>query len=387
MSPDKIRVLYLVDNLSFGGGERGCGQLSTGLNRDRFQTCLAAHPGGKLEEIVRQGGIQFFPLDMSRKFNFTTWRQLRGLISENGINIVHSEGMRADFLARLACRNIPSTAVICTVAMLIEGYDVSPLKKIVYKIADRFSSRYVTHYIAVSKALKQRLVGELGIPADRVSVIYNGVELDQYNPNLYTSDDARRSLGIPDGGPLVGTIGRLVYQKNFSCFLKAAHHVHLKRKQVKFVIVGHGEEESHLKSLAESLGISQVCTFAGLRFDTAKVLSALDIFVLPSILEGLPRIVIEAMAMERPIVATDIDGVREELRHDETGLLVPPADPAALAEAILSLLDNQEKARRLGRAARKDAEQRFNLERTLMDVETLYEKLRLSIPVQDENLR
>lgn len=372
---EKIKVLYVIENTSFGGGERGFGQLSTGLNRDCFQTHIAAHPGGELQEIARQAGVSFFPIDMSRKVNFRSIGQISKLISKNRINIVHSMGARADFFARMACRKIPSTATICTVAMLIEGFDVGCLRKTVYKIADQCSAGYVTRYIAVSKALKIRLVEKYKIPANKITVIYNGVELDQYNPNMNVSETVRRSLGITDDHPIIGTIGRLVYQKGFSYFLKAAERVYSKKKQVRFVIVGHGQEEANLKSLAESLGISKLCTFAGLRFDVAHLLSAFDIFVLPSVLEGLPRIVIEAMAMERPIVATDIDGVREELKHNKTGLLVPPADYVSLADAILSLLDDQEKAESLGRQARKDAEQMFDLKHTLVNVENLYKEV------------
>ncbi len=372
-------MLYVVENTTFGGGERGFGQLSARLNRNRFQPFLTAHPGGKLEEIVRREGVPFFPLDMSRKLNFKTVGDLSRLISENKIQIVHSMGARADFFARLASRRKPSAAVVCTMAMLVEGFDVGPFRKTVYKTADCYSAKYVTQYIAVSEALKDRLINERGIPADKIHVIYNGVELDQYNPNLPPTSGLLRSLQIKDDYPVIGTIGRLVYQKGFTYFLEAAKQVLSETQRARFVIVGCGPEEHKLKCLAKSLGISGRCTFAGQRFDVPELLSAFDVFVLPSILEGLPRVVIEAMAMARPIVATDIDGVREELRHNETGLLVPPADANALAEAILHVLADQRKAESLARKAREDAEQMFDLERTLADVEMLYGKVLDSI--------
>jgi glycosyltransferase involved in cell wall biosynthesis len=374
-SNNKIRVLYVVENRSFGGGERGFGQLSTNISIDRFQPFVAAHPGGKLEDIVSQAGVPFFPLDMSRRVNLRTIGHLSTLVSENGIDIVHSMGARADFFARMACRKQPSAAVVCTVAMLVEGFDVGFFRKTVYKLADHCSGKYVTQYIAVSKALEHRLVKERGIPADKVSVIYNGVELDRYDPNLYDSEGVRRSLDITDDYPIIGTIGRLVYQKGLSYFLKAAELVYSVKKQVRFVIIGHGPEETNLKHLAESLGISHVCMFPGLRFDIARLLSTFDVFVLPSVLEGLPRTIIEAMAMKRPIVATNIDGVREQLRDNITGLLVPPADPKALAVAILNILDDQNKAEHLGSEARKDAQRLFDLKNTLARVERIYEKV------------
>jgi glycosyltransferase involved in cell wall biosynthesis len=369
---DRIRVLYVIENTSLGGGESGFGQLSTGLNGDRFQTFLAAHSGGYLEGIARRAGVSFFPLDMSRKVNLRTIGQLSRIIFHNRIDIVHSMGARADFFARLSCRKMPSTAVVCTVAMPVGGFNVNFFRKTIYKMADRYSARYVTQYIAVSRALKDRLVKEHGIPAARISVIYEGVELDQYSPNMNASDTVRRSLAITDDYPIIGTIGRLVYQKGFSYFLDAAKRVYSEEKRVRFVIVGHGPEEADLRRLAESLGISEVCTFAGLRFDVAQLLSAFDVFVLSSVLEGLPRTVIEAMAMGCPIVATDIDGVREELKHNETGLLVPPADPIALAKAILMLLDDREKAEHLGRKARKGVEEEFSVEKTVRETEKVY---------------
>jgi len=375
LAKNRIRVLYVVENRSFGGGERGFGQFSENLNRIRFQPFLAAHLGGKLEEIVRRAGIPFFPIDMSRKVNFRTISYLSRLISEHQIHIVHSMGARADFFARMACRKNPSAAVVCTVAMLVEGFDVGFPRKAVYKMADHYSAKYVTQYITVSKVLKEILVKERNIPADKISVIYNGVELDQYNPNLQVSDEVRKSLEISDDYPIVGTIGRVVYQKGLTYFLEAAQYVYSKKQCVRFVIVGDGPEKVHLKRLANDLGISHLCTFAGLRFDIAKLLSAFDVFVLSSLLEGLPRVVIEAMAMARPIVGTDINGVREELIHDETGLLVPPADPKALGDAILKILDDQQMAERLGKKARQYTERMFDLKRTLAKVEELYEEI------------
>ena len=373
LAENRIRVLYVIENRSFGGGERGFGQLSANLNRNRFQPFFAGHPGGKLEEVIRRTGIPFFPVDMSHKVNLKTIGNLSQLISKHRIHIVHSMGARADFFARMACRKNPSAAVVCTVAMLVEGFDVGFPRKTVYKMADRYSAKYVTQYITVSKALKKILVKERNIPADKISVIYNGIELDQYNPNLQVSDEVRQSLEISDDYPIVGTIGRLVYQKGLTYFLEAAQYVYSEKQCVRFVIVGDGPEKVRLTRLANDLGISHLCTFAGLRFDIAALLSTFNVFVLSSILEGLPRVVIEAMAMARPIVATDINGIREELIHDKTGLLVPPADPKGLGDAILKILDDQNGAERMGKEARKDAERMFDLKITLANVEKLYE--------------
>ncbi len=130
-----------------------------------------------------------------------------------------------------------------------------------------------------------------------------------------------------------------------------------------------------MKHLADSLGIFPVCKFVGLRFNVAELLSAFDVFVLSSVLEGLPRVVIEAMAMARPPVATGFDGVREQLKYNETGLLVSPADPKKLAKAILAIINDQSTAERLAQQARKDAEKKFDLRDTLANVEMMYEQI------------
>ena len=372
---DKIRILYVIDALEFGGGERGFSQLSTGLNKKRFKTYLASHPDSKLEQMAKRDNIPFIPIDMDRKVNFKTIAQLLSSINQNRIHIVHSMGARADFFARMAVRKLPKTSLVCTVAMPVEGFDIGFIRKIVYKIADRFSSRYVTQFIAVSKAIKEQLVRKRNIHSGRITVVYNGVELDQYNQNMNASEKTRHSLGITDDYPIIGTIGRLVYQKGYSHFLQAAKQVYEKKKYVRFVIVGHGPEEDNLKNMAKSLGISHVCSFAGLRRDIPELLSAFDVFVLSSVLEGLPRIVIEAMAMGRPIVATDIDGVSEELEDGKTGLLVPPKDAGALAKSIIDLLVDKAKSFQMGINARKTAEEKFGVDIMLKKVEKVYEGL------------
>ncbi len=375
MSVKKISVLYVVENTSYGGGERGFGQLFSAINRDHFLPYIAAHPGGILEDQAREKGVKFFQIDMHRKFNLKTISKISDIITEHKINIAHSMGSRADFFVRMACRKMHDVQIISTIAMLIEGYDVNLFRKAIYRLADRYSSKFVSHFIAVSKALKTRLILERKIPIEKISVIYNGVELDKYNPGPNDSNGLRHSFGIETDCAVVGTIGRLVYQKGFEYFIEAAKLISKKNFNIRFVVVGHGPEEKNLKKKVERAGISQIFIFAGQRFDIPQLLGIFDIFVLPSVLEGLPRVVIEAMAMGKPIVATDIEGVREELIHDRTGLIVPVKNPKALSEAVNSLLDNEIGAIQMGNEARKSAEKRFDLNKTVFNIERLYERL------------
>jgi glycosyltransferase involved in cell wall biosynthesis len=284
-------------------------------------------------------------------------------------------GSRADFFSRMASRKIHDVQIISTTAMLIEGYDVNFCRKAIYRLVDCYSSKFVSHFIAVSKALKIKLILERKIPKDKISVIYNGVELDKYNPERNGPSGLRRSLGIDDGCIVVGTIGRLVHQKGFQYFIEAAEILYSKNNKVRFIIVGDGPEENNLKTIVQTHGISKVFMFTGQRFDIPQILAMYDIFVLPSVLEGLPRVVIEAMAMAKPIVATDISGVREQLIHNRTGLIVPAKNPEALSKAITQLLNNKIRGHQLGNEARKSAEEKFDLNQTVYNIERLYERL------------
>lgn len=374
ISDKKIKVLYVVENTTYGGGERGFGQLSAQLNRNHFLPHIAAHPGGIMENQANESGIEFFPLNMNHKLNLNTISKLTDLVNDNKINIVHSMGSRADFFARMACRNMYDVKNISTIAMLVEGYDVNLFRKAFYKLADCYSSKFVSHFIAVSNALKTKLILKRKIPLKKISVIYNGVELDKYNPEREDLEGLRQSLGIDDDCIVVGSIGRLVYQKGFQYFIEAADIIGNNNK-TRFIIVGEGPEEKNLKARVKASTISDVFMFTGQRFDIPQILKICDIFVLPSILEGLPRVVIEAMAMAKPIVATDISGVREQLSHNHDGLIVPPKNPQALAEAITHLIDDKNKANELGKKARSSAELKFDLKQTVRNMERLYQNL------------
>jgi len=379
---ESLSILYVIDGQEFGGGEQGFGQLSTGLNKEKFKVQVAAHSGGVLEERVLNQNIPFFPVDMSKRFSLSTVQEIAKIVSQNNVDIVHSMGARSDFLARVACRKLPKTAVINTIAMFIDGFDVGPLKKTVYLLADRWSAQFVDHYIAVSQAIGHRLTERCGIPEDKITVIYNGVDRNRYERQMGVADETRRSLGIQSGVPIIGAIGRLVYQKGYIYLLEAAALVLQKMPHVRFVLVGEGPEEASLKQKATSLGISDSCIFTGARYDVAELLSSFDVFILSSVLEGLPRTVIEAMAAGCPIVATDIEGVREEVEDGKSAMLVKPADPASLANAVTTLLNDRKLGERIGQEARKRAEQLFDLRKTIKNVEHVYEKVASRLPVE-----
>jgi len=367
----KAKILYVIDNLEFGGGERVLAQLAGAL-KDRYEIRFACQPGGLLEERLNQLGVSIRPLDFRRQVSLPRLVRLLSIIREEGIHLVHSMGARADFYARIAAGLAGAPVVVSTIAMFVEGYDVPPFKRALYRAAIRLSERLCDGFIAVSEAVRRVLVEEHRIPEERVVTIYNsGVELDIFRPDGQDGLERRRELGLDPEAPLVGTIGRLVYQKAHDVLLQAASLVVQAVPEAQFLIVGEGPLRSALERMVKELELAR-CRFAGFREDIPNLLRLMDVFVLPSILEGFPQVLLEALAAARPVVATRIDGVTEVVQHGTTGLLVPPQDPIALADAIILLLKDQGLARRLGEAGRKLVEERFAVSRMIEKVDRFY---------------
>jgi glycosyltransferase involved in cell wall biosynthesis len=356
--------------LEFGGGERGFAQLAAGL-RDRYQVLVAAMPGGRFEQQVKELGIKFYPVDMVRQLSLKPIYWIKEIIRNNKIDLVHSQGARADFFARIAGRIAGVPHIICTVAMPVEGFDVGLLQKKIYRFMDYLTERYVERFIVVSDSLRQMLMERRGIPVHRVVRIYNGIELNQYHPDAQYGD-LRRKWEIPREVPLIGAIGRMVWQKGFNYFIEAIPEIVRVVPEARFLLVGDGPLREGLEALSEELRVKDNVIFTGFRSDIKEILSAVDLLVAPSLLEGFPMITLEAMAMAKPIIATNIDGITEQITNGVDGILVPPKDLSALAKAIIKVINDKELARSMGLAAREKVEQEFSVEKMVSETEKVY---------------
>lgn len=367
---NKIGILYVIDGLEFGGGERVFLQLATAL-RERYKIFVATNNGGKFAQELNKLDIKISSVDMSRQLTLKPICQIRDIILQNRIALVHSQGVRADCFARIAGKIAYSPHILCTVAMPVEGFDVTSLRKRVYRFIDQLSENYVDRFLVVSNALKQSLTLGRGISSERVVRIYNGIELNKYQPNLKINK-LRDEWGIPYTEPLLGAIGRFVWQKGLEQLICAAPEILAALPNAWFLVVGEGPLRSNLQALARELNISDRIIFTGFRSDIREILSSLDILVIPSLLEGFPLITLEAMAMAKPIVATQVAGINEQISNGVEGILVPPKDPKALGAAVLSLLQDRKLASRLGAAARNRVESCFSVEKMVRETEKVY---------------
>jgi glycosyltransferase involved in cell wall biosynthesis len=228
-------------------------------------------------------------------------------------------------------------------------------------VVDRLVSGLVTRVIAVSRGAADFLVHGKGYPAHKVVVVPNGRDLGRFTPGAHR-EAVRKELGLDRDAPVVGVVGRLETQKGHVHLIDAWPEVVRAHPDARLVVVGEGSLHGPLARRAREDGVADSVVFTGFRSDVPRVLDAIDVLALPSLHEGMPLTAIEAAAAGRPVVATAVDGTPEVVREGETGLLVPPADPAALGRALLKMLGNAEAAARMGREARRWARERFDID-------------------------
>jgi glycosyltransferase involved in cell wall biosynthesis len=299
------------------------------------------------------------------------------IIKDHKIDIVHGQGARAEFFARLASGLFCRSRYVSTVAMPVDGYDVGLLKKLLYKGFDRFSERFVDRFLVVSSVLEQAMIKSHGIPREKVVKIYNGIETDHYKP--HDQEEGRRRIrreySVNESEILIGSLGRLVWQKGFEYFLQSIPALIQDIPKVRFMLVGEGQLGQELERLAISLGIRDRLVFTGYRSDIKDMMAAMDVVVIPSVLEGFPMITLEAMAMEKPIVATAIDGIMEQITDGKEGLLIAPKNPQALAQAVKRLVNDPGYTRSLGINARAKVVRDFSVHTMIAETIKVYETL------------
>lgn len=347
-----------------GGGEVSLLALLKGLDRSRWAPVVVVPSEGAVAAGARALGLptHIIPLPSLRRPGPAILRcvaTLRRLVRELDIALLHANGSRAMVYAGLTGQ-LAGRPVVWHVRVADRDH-----------LLDRLLVRLARAVIVNSKAVARRFAGA---PPHKIRCIPNGVDLARFSPRV-PAPGLRLSLGLPAGAPVVGSVGRFVAYKGYTHLLEAARLVEQAMPGVHWLLVGDGELREELEAQSRSFGMEAQVHFAGWRQDIPDVLALCDLFVLPSLREHFGRVLIEAMAMAKAVVATDSGGVPEVVVRGKTGLLVPPAQPKALAEAVLALLEDPARATRLGAAGRWRAEGEFSLARHVEGVEALYQEV------------
>jgi glycosyltransferase involved in cell wall biosynthesis len=317
------------------------------------------------EETLDALGIDIAYLERG-KFDPATLSDLVRLIDAKRIDILHMHGYGATTFGRLAAarRGLP------TIVHEHANLTTTPWFQ---RVADRLLEPYTDVALAVSSSTATFVTNARLIPASKVQVVYLGVPLDEFSRARTPSEiaDARRELGVQDGEFAIGTVTRLHESKGNSYLVEAAARVVAERPASRFYLVGEGPLLADLQRQAAALGLRDRFVFCGFRRDVARTLSAFDLSVFPSLWEGTPITAFEALAMGKPIVATDADGLVDILSDGRDAVIVPKRDAAALAERVVWAIDHPEERARLSTAAR-DTGRRYDIDQFVEKMERLY---------------
>ncbi len=370
----RLSILHVCDHLGWTGSRmHGVKRLFAWIlprfDPSRYDIRLVSLRKKDLsEDTLEDLGIQVTYLHRS-KFDPATYTDLLKVVDRHRVDVVHLHGYGATTFGRLvaARRRIP--------VVLHEHANLTRTPWF-QQVADRLLAPYTDIAIAVSRSTADFVVGARLIPAERTKVVYLGAPLDEFarprSPEEVAA--ARASLGIPTGVPAVGTITRLMPSKGNQYFIEAANRVAALVPGARFYIVGEGELQGELEAQAKALGLGDRLTFCGFQRDIAAALSAFDLVVFPSLWEGTPLTAFEALAMGKPIVSSDADGLTDILTPDVDALIVPKRDGRALSDAIVRLIDDPAVRARLGRAARGTGA-RYDIQLFVRRMERLYDIL------------
>lgn len=336
------------------------------LGKRGYRVILACQPNSFLERSARERSIETLPLRMN--YFLPSLIKLSFFLRREKVDLINAHGYPDHFLCAVARKMTGVRALVRT------KHNHVPLK-------GGALSRYLygtltSRIVAISEHIREVMI-ESGLKPDQVTTIRTAINLSQFVPRE-KNQHLLRELNFPAGCAIIGIVARLTERKGFKNLFEAVKLLADEGRTLKCLVVGGGastEKIAALKNHAASLGISEHILLTGRRGDIPDILSLLDVFILPSLAEGLGRSLLEAMAAGKPIVASTVGGIPEAIEDGKSGLLVKPDDSRALAHAIGLLLDNPEKAQELGRASRKRAELLFDETKMIDRICSLYEEL------------
>jgi len=359
----KTKVLQLIETSGPGGAETMLINLVRELSKGRYDPIICLRKSGWLCDQLQKHGFETVIISQDGYVNSAWFRQLRKIIHAEQIDVIHAHEFAMNAYGSVLS-GLTGVAVITTVHGK-SYYHEKWRRRLAYRTIAKWSKM-----VAVSDDIRNFLITQVGIKKNNVLTIHNGIDTKAYIGRSHV--ERAHQNGRTEY--VIGAVGSLYPVKGHTYLLQALAIVLKTQPEVVCRIAGQGHLLPQLEAEAGDLGIANQITFLGLRDDIPEVLRNIDVFVLPSLSEGLPLSVLEAMAAGKPVIATDVGGVSEVLQDQITGFMVPAKDPKALAARILQLMADRTIAERFGRAGREKIEQEFSLETMTKRYEALYDQ-------------
>jgi glycosyltransferase involved in cell wall biosynthesis len=377
-----LKVMHVLRPV-YGGMRQHLIGLVNYIDKDKVETvviCSKENSGFSQAELPNS---KIIPLEIRGEFNFKSdyriAREILQIARQEEADIIHAHGVKAAFLCLWAAINRRRRfAVICTFHNQFRKSQ-NLLQNCLNKFMVKAIAGQANRIITVSQAIRKELVNYLNVYPFKITCIYNGIPLEKFQ-KLKPAPDIRAKIGIPRYSVLVGTVARLIPQKGVSVLIKAAVNLHQKFPDVYFTVIGDGPFRESLELEAAGAGLKKFMIFTGYRNDVPEILSVLDIFALPTLEEGFSIVTLEAMAMKKPVIASEVGGLPEIITPD-TGITVPPNKPEQLEQALADLICNPAKRVLMGNCALERVKQLFTIEQMAAQHLDLYQEIR------SENIR
>ena len=364
---ERMRILHVIEAPLWTGAMARTLNEVTGLRRLGHEVVLACTPGSVLWKRAERAGVELFGVSLQAEVNPVAAGMLAALILRRRIQIVHSHRAHAHAVGLLASA--------MTGRPFIVGRHTALPPKDNLGSRVKYLSRKVTRYVAISRAVADVLIG-YGVPEEKVAVIFTGVDTERFGPHV-DGAGVRQEFGVSPDAPLIGKISNLYgTSKGHDVFLEAARAVAEAVPDALFLLAGNATDSGKLEKMAGDLGIGNRVILAGHRDDVPEIMAALDVLVnCPRSREGLSLVLLEGMAAGRAVVGTRVGGIPEIVRDGETGLLVAPGDPGALASALLRLLHDPQLASGLAAGGARYVRENLTIDQMVERTERLYTEL------------
>ncbi len=398
MAGRRHRIAHVITRLDLGGAQQNTLFCAAHHDRSRFDVALIAGAGGILDADARRipdADVHIVPWlrhPVRPVSDLRALLRLRRLFRSCRIDLVHTHSSKAGILGRLAARLAGVPVAVHTVhGWSFNATQAAPVRE-VYVQLERIAARSTQRLIVVAAGDRAKgLAHGIGRPEQYV-VVRSGIDVSEFERPSVPRNEARTRLGFAPEQVVVGTVACLKPQKAPLDFLRAAALAHARDPRLRFLVAGDGELRPAMESLVRDLGLSDVVRLLGWRRDVPDLLHAMDVFLLTSRFEGLPRSVLQAMAAGIPVVATAVDGTPEIVHDGETGLLVPPGRPDLAAQRVLELVADPALRARCVSGARAVLTREFDIRQMVRNLDRLYLELgtasltRVSVPGIDTGL-
>lgn len=365
---NKIRILETIRQGQIGGGESHVLDLVSNMNKDEFEPIVLSFTDGPMVERLQKLGIKTYVVNTLKPFNLSTYNAVKKIMKDEEIDILHAHGTRS-----LSNTIFPARSLGLPIIYTVHGWSFHQDQKFPVRRVREISEKLLTDHVdlTISVSNSNQRDGLTRFNMKRSRVVNYGVDLNRFNPDRKFTD-LRQELGIIPGKTVVGYLVRMTVQKDPFTLVRAVAEVAKSTRDIQFLFIGDGDLKDQAIQLAKDLGVADMINFLPFRTDIPEVLNTFDIYTLPSLWEGLPIGMLEAMAMRKAIVATPVDGTKEAITHEKNGLLVPCHDHVALAQALIRLHQNKDEREAFGKNAQLTAHQTFDLNMMVVNNENIY---------------